>query len=313
MAPILIDNRGLIKLGSIAALTIILVFAGGFFAGYQRATVIVQADSELENLALPLNENTTQSDIEPRTPEIIAQGVEIDVDQPEQQLSNSDIDTEAEKNDLTIIADTNNNVASENLKETHNKDKVQQTGSTKTVLETAMKKPPLSLPEKKVLPGKTPQENVARIDQDQQTLTTAFTSVELHKIKYSIQVAVSGTLGNAEKMMKKMHAQQLDAYITDYTNSRNEVRYNVRFGYFIDKKTALSRLKEYKSNLKGDGYLVNFSAKNIVDVAGTGKIKPPVSKDKVENKPVPDAKLSELEQGKLSQAHVLSAQKIAAN
>ena len=41
----------------------------------------------------------------------------------------------------------------------------------------------------------------------------------------------------------------------------------MRFGYFVDKKSALKALEKYKSSKKGDGYLVNFSAENIIDAA----------------------------------------------
>ena len=99
-----------------------------------------------------------------------------------------------------------------------------------------------------------------------------FTAEELQKIKYSIQVGMYGRLINAENMVQMLQAQQLDAYITDYTNKKNEIRYNVRFGYFSDKKSALNKLNTFKNIQKGDGYLVKFTSENIVNLANVEEL-----------------------------------------
>ena len=99
-----------------------------------------------------------------------------------------------------------------------------------------------------------------------------------------------GRLANAENMMKRLQAQRYEAYVSDYTNKKNEVRYNVRFGYFVDKKSAIAGLNKFKEEQKGDGYLVNFSADNIVNVARATDIAPvvdvPVQKNKNKNEKV---------------------------
>lgn len=84
------------------------------------------------------------------------------------------------------------------------------------------------------------------------------------KIKFSIQVGVYGRLINAQNMTRELQEQNLDAYVYESNNKGSKFRYNVRVGYFEDKKSALSALKEYKYIQKGDGYVVNFSAKNII-------------------------------------------------
>jgi hypothetical protein len=86
-------------------------------------------------------------------------------------------------------------------------------------------------------------------------------------IKYSIQVGVFGNILNAQNMQKKL--QQLDAYITEDFHKDDKVRYNVRLGYFIDKKSAIAALHDYRNNKNGDGYLVNFSSRNIPGFTGS--------------------------------------------
>ena len=99
------------------------------------------------------------------------------------------------------------------------------------------------------------------------TLVPSVRTDSLHNIKYSIQAGVYGRLVNAENMKKMLQMQRYEAYITDYTNEKNETRYNVRFGYFSDKRSALASLGKFKSDKNGDGYLVKFSADNIVNLA----------------------------------------------
>jgi hypothetical protein len=82
MAPILIDNRGLIKLVLILVLTTVIIFAVGFFSGYQQATNLYTDGSKVETLVLPVPVDFLESDIEPRLPTTIAAGAEIDVDMP---------------------------------------------------------------------------------------------------------------------------------------------------------------------------------------------------------------------------------------
>ena len=85
----------------------------------------------------------------------------------------------------------------------------------------------------------------------------------LSKAKYSIQVGMYGRLDNAEIMVGKLKAKDLQAYVTDYVNKKSEVRFNVKFGYFLDKKSANSALVYYKEIQKGDGYLVNFTVNHL--------------------------------------------------
>lgn len=84
------------------------------------------------------------------------------------------------------------------------------------------------------------------------------------EIKFSIQVGIYGGLKNAQKMKRKLQAQGLDAYVSSFNNKDNKLRYNVRFGYFESLKPANIALKNYKNIQKGDGYIVNFSDKNII-------------------------------------------------
>ena len=124
-------------------------------------------------------------------------------------------------------------------------------------------------------------------------VTPVKTVDELEKIKYSVQVGVYGSLINAENMMRMLQAQQWDAYVSDYTNKKEEVRYNVRIGYYTDKKTAIAALKEYKKIQKGEAYLVNLSVESMTDLANAENIEQAATIENMAPKKSPDAVPSE--------------------
>ncbi len=257
MAPILIDGRDLLKLGFVSVLVIALVFVAGFFIGHQQAEAFYRAGSEVRPLPLPEKVMLAENLLDSRVPEIIEAGEDIDVDQPDAAVSASPV----------------------RLKTTaqHSKPDL---ASKKSIPGNAQAYPVVSnnhINKKTAGSAETPT-------------VRSFTSVDLNKIKYSIQVGMYGRLANAENMMKRLQAQRYEAYVSDYTNKKNEVRYNVRFGYFFDKKSAIAGLNKFKEEQKGDGYLVNFSADNIVNVARATDIAPvvdvPVQKNKNKNEKV---------------------------
>lgn len=292
MAPLLIDSRDLLKLGSILVLVIVMVFAGGFFMGHQRAAAFYQAGSEMQSLSLPEKTLLAENVLESQRPEVIVAGEYIDVDQPE----------------TVALANEASQNSTSDLVSKKPASKLQSVPLTSSAKENR-------------------QVNEKAVSRIEASVVNSFTSGDLSKIKYSVQVGMYGRLLNAENMMKMLQAQQYDAYVSDYTNKKNEIRYNVRFGYFADKKSALARLKKFKADQQGDGYLVKFSATNIVNVADVVNIESAgdmsVQKNKVDKVRVPtitpleavEDKISQtdLSRTDLSQVEMLSKQHIITN
>jgi len=274
MPPILIDSRDFIKLGFISILLIALIFAIGYFLGHQRAASFYLAGSEVHVLSLPQAQVVTEHILQPQLPTVIAAGEDIDVDSPESQkiLVNSSNTQKSKVDVLTvnsadkILLDDQQAVVAATLPES--------ISAVDAKASTVISKPQ----NKKI--QITVENNVEAISIAHSAAHSAeiriaktFTADELNKIKYTIQVGMYGRLLNAENVMKLLQAQQYDAYVSDYTNKKNKIRYNVRFGYFEDKKTAIAALKKFKTQQKGEGYLVNFSAKNIVKIADVIDVK----------------------------------------
>ena len=330
MAPILIDNRGLIKLGLISALSAVIVFAAGFFSGYQQATTFYATGSEIETLALPVQAVLLESDVEPQLPDTIVAGADIDVDQPQVE---SKANTKTKANAKNGVVESKPSISSK--KEKVNKTKTSETPvSTKLVsLEQASKPNNKVSSDDKNIASKNNQfsikeavtsnsfqnesgKSVAAKEPDLMVVAS-LTSAELNSIKYSIQVGIYGRLINAENMMRLLQAQNLNAYVSDYVNKKNENRYNVRFGYFMDKKSALSALTKYKNKQKGDGYLVNFSVENITRLAEAKNLKHETATEKTKKNSSPETKPSEVmstesAQDKISQVGAAKAANVLA-
>ena len=327
MAPILIDNRGLIKLGLISVLTTVFVFAAGFFSGYQQATTFFAAGSEVKTLALPEPAVLLESEVEPKLPDTIVAGAEIDVDRPQ----------------LESKANTKNSAVEAKASVSLNKEKVSKTktsaapASKKPASEKAISSAQTGKPTNKVSnkvssedknsinkenllsnkqsikesPVKEKLTSTALENESAQSVATSeadlivlasLTSAELNNIKYSIQVGTYRRLVNAENMMRMLQAQYLDAYVSDYTSKKNENRYNVRFGYFVDKKSARTALDNYIKSQKGDGYLVNFSVDNITKLADAMDLKQSTTTEEAEKKRLPEVAPLEPMADKVSQA-----------
>ena len=337
MAPILIDNRGLIKLGLISVITTVIVFAAGFLSGYQQATTFYVAGSEVEILALPVPAVLLETDVGPQVPDTIVAGADIDVDQPQVEskanTKNSAVESKVftssnnEKVNKTNEAPTSNKPASLGHASIAQSGKLRNKVSSDdtntlnnntrfSIKESSIKESSIKESIKETVASNSFQnesgESAATKEPDL-IVVASLTSAELNNIKYSIQVGIYGRLINAENMMRMLQTQHLDAYVSDDTSKKNEIRYNVRFGYFVDKKSAISALKNYINKQKGDGYLVNFSVENITKLADAMDLKQSTTTEETEKKLSPATSPLEITGDKVSQADVVSTSTVLAD
>ena len=283
ISPLLIDSRGLLKLGFSLTLTAVLVFGGGVFVGFQRATTIHSAADDTQVLVLPEQVVVSENSLTAYPPEKIEAGEKIDVDEPEPVPVSAPVP-----------------VSSTSIKNVHaavkTLEKKQQPMAPGTTNKHPEKGDSETIPAAMALSKKTIHDSqpsaivkhVSAATNDDAIIPSAVKVANTNEtndiklrdrksgdIKYSVQVGMYGRLYNADNMVKMLQAQQFDAYMSDYKNKKNEGRYNVRFGYFTNRKSAIQRLKKFKDDQVGDGYLVRFSADNIVnteDIVATAKI-----------------------------------------
>jgi len=314
----------LVKIGFISVSTAALIFVSGFFSGYQRAAVIFQPVSEIVTLALPQIVSGAATDIEPQRPEVIAAGEDIDVDQPAVQ-DKVIINTPVKIRDFTLSKQALNpesGRAPSRAKNPGSIDAIQDTGDdsnrqisgvTFEVNIESVKGNGTSEKEKRTSVNNYDQNKVITDKQISTVSSIAFDSEELKKIKYSIQVGMYSRLVNAENMVNLLQAQQFDAYVSENINKKNEVLYNVRFGYFADKKTAATALQEYKDKKNGDGYLVKFSLKSVTSIAGVEDLKPSNNTEKSSKDLSPVTLPSAVSQENISQLEMSKASSTLTN
>lgn len=291
MAPILIDSRDLLKIGFISALTAMAVFSVGFLSGHQQAASFYLSGSVQEPLSLPEKIATIESDLEQKIPAIIDAGEEIDVDQPQSKASENINNTDAIDSAPAVDIEFDGEISS-----TDKRIQVEVANIKNASDEAGI----VVISQERISESTAGNDSInAVVDANYQAVVMdSFSADELSKIKYSIQVGMYGRLLNAENMMELLQAKQLNAYVSDYTNNQNQVRYNVRFGYFVDKKAALSALQEYKRSQNGDGYLVKFSVENIINLARAINTRQPVVNESSEGL-MPEIKDQEPEHDKV--------------
>ena len=303
MAPLLIDGRDLLKFVLVSGVTVITVFASGIFVGHQRAATFYQAGVDVHTLQLP--ERIMVADNAPGTqqPPVIEAGEFIDVDHPGSVAKPVTKDTEipvmmSASQMTTAIQEDDKTVPAKIIKQPNSGllTEVATSATSKQQSDKKNQKHPVDA-KQDVTSIQTGMDNTSTV--------SSLTMDDLDEIKYSIQVGMYGRLINAENMMKMLQIEQYEAYITDYTNKKNETRYNVRFGYFPDRKSALASLEKFKNDNNGDGYLVRFSADNIVNLADAGKAgSPQVQNKDLEKLSKPAESPSVTTTDKISQADV---------
>jgi len=294
VAPVLLDNRGLLKVGVSMVLALIVVFGGGFITGYQKAVTQQLALTQDRGIELP-SVNVEQAEtlamvLASQPPAIEEAGASIDVDDPDNIDASDDnvqktaqgmpikgisVKNSPQKGDLekdsnvTSIIDAATQVITRAQSETSIPSslaplaisgenvvakKMAKSGATSDSVEKLGKDKPRKdkLAQTGVREGK--QNNTIK----NTNAGSVLTQVSKLNARYSIQVGMYGRRVNASNLVTMLEAQGLDAYISEYLNKKQQLRYNVRFGYFENKRMALKGLKHYTDNMDGNGYLVKL-------------------------------------------------------
>lgn len=242
MDPVLIDTRSWLKFGFIAVFFAAVIFAAGFIFGYKNATTYFQTVSGTESSILAEGSAAASDQIESETPKS-----EIS------KLETSEPITEAENRDVVQYSD--------DMTQTNHVESIVIESYEVTSNEVTTELAAESTIESREIPVATT--TVIDIPQTSRN-GIRFKSENIDKIKFSIQTGFYGSLSNAEKAVMKLKADNYDAYASEYLNKKNEIRYNVRLGYFVDKQSALPTLYTFRREKKSDAYLVKFSADSMI-------------------------------------------------
>lgn len=254
MAPVLLDHRSQRKLVITMVLVLVVIFLCGYVMGFKKAEVKLASHVDTVALALAKPVEGTAADIEPQRPMLPEPGETIDVDRVDDEQV-------ASVNGIINLAQAAQSETSEKLSQTAMKKTVliaDQTAEQNDVEEKQAQLTVASHPMGIGVPIGGPIGGPAQSDPGQGTVQLIQDNATEDSATYSIQVGMYGQLENAEQKVEELIANDLSAYLTDYTNKKNEIRYNVRFGYFADRKSARQALATYEKELSGSGYIVRL-------------------------------------------------------
>ena len=268
MTPILLDQTSIFRAGVAVSFTMLVVFSGGYYIGHQ------QADSgkgmELDKtiaLALPGPAHADTAEYEPQIPQAQMPGAYIDVDRPDEitagnskqqsvmqaHSAGADVENVINETTSTIEIPAVSDVARVQdhqqlqLASLAITADVSSKGDDTAVIHKTGEKTIHTGDHQQLSDGLEPGVQARIID-----------TATAEEARYTIQVGVFADSQNAMRRMSELESQHLSAYTDGYTNKRNELRFNVRFGYFKDKSSALAALNSFEQNMSGSGYIASI-------------------------------------------------------
>jgi cell division septation protein DedD len=250
MSPVLLDHRNLKWIWLSVALLAFLTFFAGYIFGFEKSNNKWMAKLDPVEIALPEELASSLLDVEAQPPEVEEPGGSIDVD------SADDADT-----DLMPAAN----------------DPDAYTGVVETVsIKAAIAEPvkPAIKQASKMPAGLVQSQPQAAPSSEPLTdQPTALTSIvddadaDAETARYSIQVGMYSSFENADIIVSQLLNSELNAYLDEYQNKKNETRYNVRFGYFASFASAQQALNIYQQNYADSGYIARIERKDLSTVS----------------------------------------------
>ena len=257
MTPVLLDQGSILKAGITVSLGMLVVFSCGYYLGHQKA--VGGSAMELNQtiaLALPRPAHADTEEYEPQQPQSLAPGAHIDVDSPDEASARGTIGAEASVQPPYAQAGVDAVIK-------------QTTDSIESAAGEATAEPagqPLQLaslePSAAVFGNGSDTALSPALDQSQRAAETEanaspaiIDTAAAEDARYTIQVGVFANADNALRRVSELEALQLSAYTNNYTNKRDEMRFNVGFGYFNNKSSALAALEVFEKQLSGSGYV----------------------------------------------------------
>ena len=266
MKPVLLDQKSIFRAGITISLSMLVVFFSGYYIGQQKAdSGKGMGLNKTMALALPGPAHADTAEFEPHIPQAQMPGAYIDVDSAEETAaginSKEQADTQVHSAGAeieTVIIETTSKIEKPAVSDVSAVQVDQQlhlaslaitpdifkTGNTADVTNVTHDNP--------IIDGHD-QRRSGSFESGSQAETMDTANAE--DARYTIQVGVFADSENAMRKKSELESQKLSAYIDEYTNKRDELRFNVRFGYFKDKSSAVTALSIFQQNASGSGYV----------------------------------------------------------
>ncbi len=274
MAPVLLDHRSLLRAGLAMSMILLLVFISGYTVGYSRA--VSAPDAELNKtvaLVLPGLAYADAAEFEQQIPEATEPGADIDVDAPDLAVDavsdGPKLSVEDRAVELNRTAD-NQAVAEEKIQPEDivaTSESAATAGNVHVQLASLIVTPDVVVPElhaqsiDSIVTGpSTPEQS----NEDPKAQPQIVDTATRDDARYTIQVGMFTELNYAVSRKQELESQQLSAYIHEYKNKKDEIRFSVRFGYFDSKSSARAALASFEQGMNGSGFITNMSHSPIM-------------------------------------------------
>jgi len=269
MTPVLLDQRSIFRAGISLSIGMLVIFFTGYYIGHQKADSGKSLGlNKTIALALPSPAHADTTGYDPLIPKAQIPGANIDVDSPEDKAADSVSEAQtvthmhqAEAEVEAVIKETTDKIekpAASDRSAGQGDGQLQlaslaitpgvfKIGSEAGVIDQAR--------DKQVNAGDEQQFN-DNIESGGNTEITDTASAA--DARYTIQVGVFADSENAIRRMSELESNNLSSYTDGYTNKRDQLRFNVRFGYFKDKSSAVAALNSFQQNMSGSGYVARI-------------------------------------------------------
>ena len=231
MSPVLLDHRKLKWIWLSVGLLAFLTFLGGYILGFEKSNTRWMAKLNPLVMPLPGAMASAVAVVEAEPPATEEPGARIDVD------SADDIGSDQ------AVAD--------------NPDAY--TGIVAAIeISSAQAAPAQPASTKRAEPGagQTEKEPASAAPADRTASIVEDASADT--ANYAIQVGMYSSFENAEARVSQLLNSNLNAYLNEYQNKKDETRYNVRFGYFASFASAQQALNIYQMSEAGTGYIARI-------------------------------------------------------
>jgi len=247
----------------------LVVFSSGYYIGHQKADSGKGIElNKTIALALPGPAHADTTEYGPHIPQAQIPGAYIDVDSPDEttaginskqqavtQAHNTGADVENVINETTSTIETSA-VSDDSAVQDHQQLHLASLAITPDVFKTANDTNAIHKTDDQTINTGDNQQLSGGLEPVAQAQIIDTATVE--DARYTIQVGAFADSQNAIRRMSELESRNLSAYTDGYTNKRNELRFNVRFGYFKDKSSALAALNSFEQNMSGSGYIARI-------------------------------------------------------
>ena len=266
MKPVLLDQRSLFKAGTGIFLGMLVVFFSGYYLGHQKAAPGdgIKLNTTMA-LALPRPAYADLAELEQQPPRSPGPGANIDVDSPDPAANAAAVvigggvpggSVPGADGSNTIAGIIEDSVAAGSVDPANQQLQLASLGAATAAI-TKESEAAVVEPVRQGRPGAASEPAPARIEgAGSESMITDNASAD--DARYTIQVGVFADEQNALRRKSELESSQLSAYITRYANKRDEPRFNVRFGYFKNKSSALAALQTFEHHMSGSGYVARI-------------------------------------------------------